>query len=155
TGAPFSTSWNTTTVANGSHTITAVARDAAGNTNTSAPVTVTVNNAVTGTQLLGNNSTTGSAADSNPAGDAEAFKYTATASGQAGTLSFYVDTGTTATALKVGLYADASGKPGALLASGTLSSPGTAGWKSITLGSNPSVTAGTPYWIALLGTGGQ
>jgi len=43
-GAPFSVSWNTTTTANGSHTLTAVARDAAGNTRTSAAVGVTVSN---------------------------------------------------------------------------------------------------------------
>src|SRR6266516_2696921 len=45
TSAPYSVSWNTTTTANGSHTITAIARDAAGNRTTSAPVTVTVSNA--------------------------------------------------------------------------------------------------------------
>ncbi|HKA39260.1 MAG TPA: Ig-like domain-containing protein, partial [Burkholderiales bacterium] len=45
TSAPYSISWNTTGVANGSHTVTAVARDAAGNTRTSAAVTVTVSNA--------------------------------------------------------------------------------------------------------------
>src|SRR5205823_2628002 len=45
TTAPYSISWNTTGAANGSHTLTAVARDAAGNTTTSAPVTVTVANA--------------------------------------------------------------------------------------------------------------
>ena len=44
TGAPYSISWDTTTAANGSHTITAVARDAAGNQTTSSPVTVTVSN---------------------------------------------------------------------------------------------------------------
>ena len=37
TTAPYGVSWNTTTVANGTHTLTAVARDAAGNTNTSTP----------------------------------------------------------------------------------------------------------------------
>ncbi len=42
---PYSTSWDTTTAANGSHALTAVARDAAGNIATSAPVTVTVSNA--------------------------------------------------------------------------------------------------------------
>jgi Domain of unknown function (DUF1929)/Bacterial Ig domain len=42
--APWSASWNTTDVANGSHTLTAVARDAADNPTTSAPVTVTVQN---------------------------------------------------------------------------------------------------------------
>ena len=40
-------SWNTTKAANGSHTLTAVARDAAGNTTTSTAVSVTVNNADT------------------------------------------------------------------------------------------------------------
>jgi len=45
TTAPYSTSWNTTAAANGSHTLTAVARDAAGNHSApSAPVTVTVAN---------------------------------------------------------------------------------------------------------------
>src|SRR2546425_628236 len=41
TAAPYSTTWNTTLAANGSHTLTAVARDAAGNTATSAAVSVT------------------------------------------------------------------------------------------------------------------
>jgi YD repeat-containing protein len=44
TTAPYSTEWNTTMTHNGSHTLTAVARDAAGNGATSAPVTVTVSN---------------------------------------------------------------------------------------------------------------
>jgi YD repeat-containing protein len=41
TAAPYSASWNTTTATNGTHTLTALARDAAGNTTTST-VTVTV-----------------------------------------------------------------------------------------------------------------
>ncbi|HET9362100.1 MAG TPA: Ig-like domain-containing protein, partial [Vicinamibacterales bacterium] len=49
TTAPYSTSWNTTTTTNGSHTLTAVARDAAGNSTTSVPVTVTVSNPVSDT----------------------------------------------------------------------------------------------------------
>ena len=44
TTSPYSTSWNTTTAANGTHTLTVRARDAAGNITTSAPVTVTVAN---------------------------------------------------------------------------------------------------------------
>jgi len=44
TTAPFSVSWDTTSASNGSHIITAVARDAAGNRTTSAGVTVTVSN---------------------------------------------------------------------------------------------------------------
>jgi hypothetical protein len=44
TSSPFATSWITAIVADGTHTITAVARDAAGNTTVSAPRTVTVSN---------------------------------------------------------------------------------------------------------------
>jgi hypothetical protein len=45
TTAPYSTSWNTTAASDGSHALTAVARDAAGNATTSNPVSVTVDNA--------------------------------------------------------------------------------------------------------------
>jgi peptidoglycan/xylan/chitin deacetylase (PgdA/CDA1 family) len=45
TTAPYQTSWNTTTVANGTHTVTAVARNAQGTTATSSGVAVTVSNA--------------------------------------------------------------------------------------------------------------
>src|SRR5439155_6787768 len=41
---PYAVSWSTTTASNGVHTLTAVARDAAGNTATSAAVSVTVDN---------------------------------------------------------------------------------------------------------------
>jgi hypothetical protein len=44
--SPFGVNWNTTQVTDGSHTLTATARDTAGNTTTSAPVTVTVANTV-------------------------------------------------------------------------------------------------------------
>ncbi|MGB2713846.1 MAG: Ig-like domain-containing protein [Vicinamibacterales bacterium] len=47
TSGPYSLSWNTTSVANGSHSITAVARDAAGNQTTSAAVSVNVANTIT------------------------------------------------------------------------------------------------------------
>ena len=42
--APYSVSWNSTAAADGSHTLLARARDAAGNVTTSSPVTVTVSN---------------------------------------------------------------------------------------------------------------
>jgi hypothetical protein len=44
TTAPYSIAWNTTAIANGNHVLTAVARDAAGNSATASAVTVTVNN---------------------------------------------------------------------------------------------------------------
>ena len=46
TSPPYQVSWNTTTASNGSHTLTAVARDAAGNTAT-ATLSVTVSNDIT------------------------------------------------------------------------------------------------------------
>lgn len=48
TAAPYSVNWNTTQVANGTYTLTAVARDAAGNQTTAAAVTVTVSNQASG-----------------------------------------------------------------------------------------------------------
>src|SRR5205085_3427113 len=54
TTSPYSWSWNTTGVANGSHSLVSKAYDAAGNIGTSATVTVTVSNTVTTQQLLGN-----------------------------------------------------------------------------------------------------
>jgi hypothetical protein len=45
TASPYSVAWNTTTATNAAHTLTAVARDAAGNTTTSSSVSVTVDNA--------------------------------------------------------------------------------------------------------------
>ena len=44
TASPYSLSWNSTQVANGNHSVLAVARDAAGNTRTSSAVSINVNN---------------------------------------------------------------------------------------------------------------
>src|SRR5438552_7258461 len=51
TTAPYSVSWNTTTASNGSHTLTAVARDSLGMLWTSDPVTVRVFNDATQTSV--------------------------------------------------------------------------------------------------------
>jgi hypothetical protein len=45
TSAPYDLSWNSTSLASGAHTVTAIARDAAGNRTTSSGVSVTVANA--------------------------------------------------------------------------------------------------------------
>ena len=44
TASPYSVSWSTATATNASHILTAIAKDAAGNSTTSTAVTVTVNN---------------------------------------------------------------------------------------------------------------
>ncbi len=46
TSAPYSVAWDTNSATNGTHTVTAIARDAANNVTTSIPITVTVTNIV-------------------------------------------------------------------------------------------------------------
>ena len=53
TSAPFSTSWDTTAAGNGSHTLSARARDAAGNSTTATNVSVTVSNGGTDPATIG------------------------------------------------------------------------------------------------------
>ena len=87
--------------------------------------------------------------DPNAAGMAEAFVYTAGATGTAQRLYFYLDTSSTATRVIASLLADASGAPGKLLSSGTISVPKRAAWNSVAL-AGVTITAGKRYWIALL-----
>src|SRR5207244_4307638 len=63
TSAPYSVSWNTTTASNASHTLTAVARDAAGLRTTSAPPTVSISSPASGTTVGATISVTASASD--------------------------------------------------------------------------------------------
>ena len=84
--------------------------------------------------LLGNTSIL-SSSDQNATGAAEAFTYTATTSGSATDAEVYVASGSKATKLFVGIYADASGKPGSLLATGSLSSPKSSAWNDVTVNS--------------------
>ncbi len=58
TTAPYSQNWDTTAVTNGAHTVSVKARDAANNTTTTTPITVTVANVITppATNLIANHS---------------------------------------------------------------------------------------------------
>jgi hypothetical protein len=89
--------------------------------------------------------------DSNPSGMAEAFQYTASASGSVSKLSIYLDAGSRANQVILGLYANtATGNhPGALLTQATITNPSSAAWNSVAV---PSVTvsAGTKYWLVVL-----
>jgi outer membrane protein assembly factor BamB len=154
TSAPWSRTWDTTTVANGNHVLTAVARDAASNTVTSAPVTVNVQNgSPPPTKVLLGDQTVEPQGDSNSAGQAEAYRSTASAAGTLSKVSLYVNMGSAATKLVVGVYTDSSGHPGTLLAQGSLTSPVAGAWNDVALPGG-SIASGTNYWIALLGTGG-
>ena len=109
---------------------------------------------LTGATLLVGNNSVQSFGDTDAAGSAEALQYTATSSGTVGSLSLYVDSGNAATSVNVALYSDAGGNPGTLLTSGTLSHPTPAAWNSVAV-PPAAVAAGTKYWLALLGLGGQ
>jgi outer membrane protein assembly factor BamB len=100
--------------------------------------------------LLGDQ-TVESVVDSNSLGSAEAFQTTASASGTVSTLSIYVDASSTAKTMFTGIYADSSGHPGALIAQGSSSQLTAGAWNTIPI-PGAIVAAGTPYWIAILGT---
>jgi hypothetical protein len=91
--------------------------------------------------------------DSNAVGTAEAFPASATASGTLSALAVYLDTRSTATNIVVGLYRDnGSGHPGTLIVQGSKSNPIKAAWNTVFVSATP-VTAGTQYWMVILGTG--
>ena len=91
--------------------------------------------------------------DYNPDGTAEAFRTTATADGTLGNMSVYLAPGSTASTVVVGVYGNASGHPGTLLAQGTIAHPVSGNWNQVSLPA-AALTAGKRYWIALLGPSG-
>src|SRR5262245_18001628 len=91
TKAPYSVRWNTRDAADGSHTLSAQARDAAGNVGTSAPVTVTV-----GADTAAGDTTAPTVSITSPAGGAQVtgtVSVAASASDAVGVTSvrFFVD----------------------------------------------------------------
>jgi beta-glucanase (GH16 family) len=106
-----------------------------------------------GTVLIGSQSIA-TGPDSDQSGQAEAFQFAATSSGTVSTLTVYLDSGSSSTKLITGLYANSGSNPGALLGQGTSTTSLTAGaWNTVAI-TPVNVTAGTVYWISILGTGG-
>lgn len=83
-------------------------------------------------------------------GQARAFSATALKTCKVGALSVYLGAGSSATRLVVGLYSDAGGEPGALLAQGSTSQP-RPGQNIIPIFPT-RIQGNDPYWIAILGT---
>src|SRR5690242_19053799 len=104
-------------------------------------------------QILMGSQVITSGKDSNTAGQAEAFKATASASASVVSITVYLDTGSVPAKLTTGLYADKGGTPGTLLTQGTLSGPVAGAWNTISVPS-VQVTAGATYWIAILSPNG-
>jgi outer membrane protein assembly factor BamB len=92
--------------------------------------------------------------DNNTAGQAEAFKATASTSASIVFITVYLDAGSAPAKLTAGLYTDKGGTPGTLLTQGTLNGPVSNAWNTIPV-PGAQVTAGANYWIAILSPNGS
>jgi Fibronectin type III domain len=102
--------------------------------------------------LLGSQ-TVGSNHDSDGPGSAEAFTTTAGTSGTVSSLTVYLDASSHATKVIAGLYSENAGHPGTLITQGSATAPTVGAWNQITVPA-AAVTAGTKYWISVLGPTG-
>src|SRR5579859_6553666 len=91
------------------------------------------------------------AADSNGAGNAEAFQATASVDGTASLLCIFLDQRNTANQLVAGVYTDLGGHPGALLVQGMIprGALSNGSFNTVWVPSIP-LAAGTKYWITAL-----
>jgi len=92
--------------------------------------------------------------DYRPQGVAEAFQAIPAKSSTITTVPVYLDSSSTATVLVAGIYKNNNGHPGTLVAQGKISNLKAGDWNSVPI-PVASVTAGQPYWIAILGSKGQ
>ena len=81
----------------------------------------------------------------------EAFGYTASVTGTATDIEVYL---TSTSGVRLGLYADSSSKPGALLASGSVASNAKV-WVDVSVPGSVQITAGTRYWLAIAANTGK
>ncbi len=129
--------------------------DANGNLRSSVDPRGTAGSPVT---LVGD-TTVESNTDTNDAGIAQAFIYTASTSGTANTLSIYLDSANAAGTVLVGLYADngnvSNPNPSTLLAQASITSPQGGAWNTVSLAPTVALTAGQKYWIAVLAPAGD
>jgi hypothetical protein len=112
---------------------------------------------------FGSRGALGSQPDAKAAGQATAYRALAPVpptlgegtpppNGTVNSLSVYLDTGTTANSVDVGIYADDNNHPGSLLTQGQIADPQPGAWNTVQLAT--PITEGQPYWIAVLGEGG-
>ncbi|MGH7958947.1 MAG: Ig-like domain-containing protein, partial [Opitutaceae bacterium] len=144
TTSPYSITWNTTTATNGPHTLTAVARDAAGNSTTSAGASVTVSN---GAPITIGTTTQLGTADSGNQNQIFATKYTLSQPATINSLSFFVRV--TGGNLRLGIYQanGPSGGPGTKKAETANLTPAATGWKTANVITPVLLPAGD-YWLA-------
>jgi hypothetical protein len=139
--SPYSTSWNTTTATNGTHTLSAIATDTAGNATTSSSVTVTVNNPVgTATSIWPLNPTPVTLSDPDTVGTELGVKFKSDVSGQITGIRFYKSSTNTGT--HIGSLWSSTGTK---LTSATFTGETTSGWQQMLFTTPVNITAGTVY----------
>jgi hypothetical protein len=137
----------------GTMSVTVTASNASGSSAANSAPTAVVSPAESASVLIGSTAVQ-PYGDSNSAGSAEAFRYTASGAGTVRSLALYVNSGNSATVVDVGLYSDVAGHAGTLLASATISSPTAGAWNAVGI-SPVAVSSGTVYWLAALGPTGK
>ncbi len=141
TAVPYTYSWNTTSVANGSYTLSAKASDAAGNIGQSATVTVSVNNPVVSAGSIWAATTVPGVVDAGPDSAVElGVRFRSDSAGYITGVRFYkagTNTGT-----HIGNLWDNSGK---LLASATFTSETASGWQTVNFATPVAISANTVY----------
>lgn len=143
TASPYSFSWNTTVVTNGSYILTAKAYDAAGNAATSNAAAVTVLNQVAQTEsnTIWSGTTVPGVVDSGPDSAVElGVKFRSDVSGNITGVRFYkagTNTGT-----HIGNLWDNTGK---LLATATFTNETASGWQTVNFATPVEIAANTVY----------
>lgn len=155
TEAPYSTDWNTTTVADGEYTITALAKDAAGNSATSDGVTVTVYNTPAEVPLDNVSVWSDEARPlATSVDDSDAvelgMKFRSAADTKVLGVKFYKGAGNTGTHTGSLWAAD-----GTLLASVTFADETESGWQTATFEQPVDITANTTYVVSYYAPNGH
>jgi hypothetical protein len=149
TATPYATTWNTAGTTNGTHVLTAVARDGAGNTTTSAAVSVDVSNATGVTKTLGYTAVAATT-DSGAANYITAWSFAMpNESGTATSLSIYISAPVSAAPnnlFQVAIYSDVNGLPGALVVSTPSQAIVPNAWNTVPL--TAVLQPNAKYWLA-------
>jgi hypothetical protein len=149
TTEPFSISWNTALVGNGGHVLSAVARDAAGNSTVSANIQVTTQNGTGGTGVLGYD-TIAATVDSYAANYMHAWQFVMpNQSGSATSMSVYIAAPLSSAPnnqFQLAIYTDQNGLPGSLVAASSSLTILPDSWNTAVL--SATLQPNAVYWLA-------
>ncbi len=141
TSEPYSITWDSTAVADGAHTLSAQASDAAGNTAIATAVNVTVSNGVTTTSIWPPAAIPALLADPDTSAVELGVKFQSDVDGFITGIRFYKSETNTGT--HVGsLWASTGGTP---LAQVTFSNETASGWQQVNFATPVAITANTVY----------